>query len=116
MWTWIVVGAIAASVGMGSETLKGMEKDFQSIKAELNEKLAKAEVELEKLRAKAKESADEKHKKAVEESEKARDKIKASVAELKEDSKQNWKKLRTGLAESIDGLNSKIQKALKDEK
>ena len=107
----ILAGLIAFS---SSETIKGAQKDFQTVKAELGVKLGEAEAKLEELKAKAVENGSAAKTKAIAEAEATRDQLKVKIAELQDDGKSGWKKMKASIASGIDSMNTKIQKAMKD--
>lgn len=111
----MIPGIILVSLlSFSSETVKGVQKDFISIKQELSVKLDEAEAKLVELKNKASTNSSAAKEKAIQEAEVTRDQLRVKIDELKDDGKTNWKKLKAGLASSIETMNSKIQKALKD--
>lgn len=110
----LTVILLAAAVAFSSETMKGAKKDFETMKQELSLKLVEAETKLEELKTKAKINASAAKETTIKEAEQTRDQIRKNIEELKDDGKSGWKKMKAGLAASIENMNTKIQKALKD--
>jgi hypothetical protein len=106
--------ALPASAAIGSETAKGMQKDYDQFKKEMQVKIDEAQKKIDEIKAQGKESGHEAHAKAVHELEVTRDQLRTQLAEAKADSASKWAKFKKSFAESVDSLNSKIQKALKD--
>ena len=77
-------------------------------------RLDKVEQELVTLKAKAKEKGSVAQEEAIVELEKTQAKLKSELNEAKESGSAGWKKFKTKFAASVDNLNSKIQKKLKD--
>ncbi len=98
----------------GSETVKGAQKDFENFKSEMSAKLETAEKELKELRAKAKEQGAAKKEEVIADLEKTRDHLRTQLEKADESAKDNWKKFKESFAKSVDNLNFKIQKSLKD--
>lgn len=97
-----------------SETVKGAKKDFENFKTEMTTKLDKVEKELMLLKAKAKNKKNEVQEKTIAELEENRTQLKNDLDKLKSDGSDGWKKIKTGIADSFDKLNSKIQKVMKE--
>lgn len=97
-----------------SETAKGVKKDYEKFKVEMNKELDDLEVKINDLKAKAKTKGSETQDKTIQELEKSRSELKAELSELKKSGESNWKKFKKNFAESVDSLNKKIQKSLED--
>lgn len=107
----ILLFALAAPA---SETVKGAKKDYEAFKTEMSAKMDAAEKNLDVLKEKSKTNASDAKKKTVENLEVARVKIRKEMADLGDSGEKGWKKAKKSMAESIDNLNAKIQKAMKD--
>lgn len=105
---------LAGFLAFSSETIKGAQKDFESVKTELNVKLTEAEAKLEELKAKAVANGSAAKTKAIAEAEATRDSLRTKINEMQDDGKSGWKKMKASIAKSIDTLNSKVQKAMAD--
>lgn len=103
-----------ASTSYASETIKGAKQDYQKFKKEMSLRLEKAEKKIEELRAKSQTHVDDTEKATLEELETTKNKIKVELENMKADSVKTSKKLKKELSASINSLNEKIQKALKD--
>lgn len=97
-----------------SETVKGAKKDIEAFKKEMAVKLEETEKKLAELRNKAGKKGDQMQTNAVKELETTRDTLKAELNDAKSDAHTNWSKFKVKMAKSIDELNEKIQKKLKD--
>lgn len=98
-----------------SETVKGVKKDFEVFKQELGIKLEETQKELDELQKKMKEKGSHVRQETLAELKESRDKLKVEYDNLKFESKSQFQRLKTDLSHSIESLNNKIQKALKDE-
>jgi DNA anti-recombination protein RmuC len=96
---------------MSSETVKGAQKDYETFKADMSKKLEALDKQIGELKEKAKTEASEKSTKELEA---ARDKLKAKLDSLSDDAQDGWEKMKAGIAKSMDTLNKKVQKALKN--
>lgn len=101
-------------VTFASETTKGIKKDYESFKIEMTRQLDTVEKKIEDLKVKAKQKGNTAQEETAEGLEKSRAKLKEQLAEAKESSQDGWSKFKTGFASSVDKLNTKIQKAVKD--
>ena len=97
-----------------SETVKGAQKDYDTFKKEMSVKLEDTEKQLAELKSKAKEKGTDVKNKTVAELEESRDKLKNQLNELEKNGKEGWASFKKNFADSLDRLNLKIQKALKD--
>ncbi|MFZ3229931.1 MAG: hypothetical protein WA160_06990 [Pseudobdellovibrio sp.] len=97
-----------------SETAKGAKKDYESFKTEMSAKLESVEKEIAELKVKAKQKGNAAQEDTASELEKSKEKLKSELAEIKSSSKSQWSKFKSNFANSVDSLNSKIQKAVKD--
>lgn len=109
-----LIAALSFNVSAASETVKGAQKDYDSFKKEMSVKLDETEKQLVELKIKAKEKGTDVKNKTVTELEESRDKLKAQLNELEKNGKEGWASFKKNFADSLDRLNSKIQKALKD--
>lgn len=97
-----------------SETVKGAKKDFESFKQEMGVKLEESQKKLDQLQEKAKEKGSHVKNETIEELRSNRDKLKVEYDNLKFEGQTRFQKMKASLSSSIDSLNGKIQKALKD--
>lgn len=97
-----------------SETLKGAQKDIENFKKEMSVKLGALEEQIASLKSKATEKGSETKSKTIQELEAARDALKVKMAEFSDSSKEGWANMKKSFAESMDALNAKVQKALKE--
>lgn len=97
-----------------SETTKGMKKDYDAFKTEMSEQLTSVEKKIEELKVKAKQKGSATQEETIAGLEKTKEKLKTELAEAKESGKDNWSKFKASFAKSVDNLNTKIQKAVKD--
>src|SRR5690606_21454427 len=98
-----------------SETVEGAKKDYAKFKKEMSAKLDAAEKELDELRAKAKVKGSKVQESTIRELEQTRDRLRRDLNSLGEKSKSTWGELKKNMAESMNSLNTRIQKALKDD-
>lgn len=113
--TVIFCGALLiAGTGFASETVKGVKKDYESFRQEMSAKLDATEKKIAELKADAKTKGDAAKEKTVENLEKTRDQLKADLADAKAEGGSKWKSFKKSFANSVDKLNSKIQKAMKE--
>lgn len=96
------------------ETVKGAQKDVEAFKKEMSAKLEVAETRLNELKNQAQAKGSETKSKAVRDYEMTRDNLKAELAQLQESSQSNWQKLKNNISQSVDALNTRIQKSLKE--
>jgi ElaB/YqjD/DUF883 family membrane-anchored ribosome-binding protein len=106
-----------------SETLKGVSKDFATVKEELSQQLAKVQADIKTLRDKTQDQMLEKgnearalsfeaRQKTLVQLEKTQSRLQKQVDELSDDGQQKWKSLKSKMAKSLENLNKKVQKAL----
>ncbi len=97
-----------------SETVDGAKKDYESFKAEMSVKLERVESELALLKEKAKAKSTSAQNSSISELEKTQAKLKYELSEMKQTGATGWKKFKANFAASVDKLNSKVQKSMKD--
>jgi DNA anti-recombination protein RmuC len=97
-----------------SETLKGADKDLDSFKKEMGEKLDRVERELQSLRVKTKTKGNEVQQNVLRDLEKTRNQLRNELDSMEAKSKDNWKDMKKSLSESFEKLHSKLQNALKN--
>jgi hypothetical protein len=102
------------SFAYSSETVSGAKKDIESFKEEMTLKLNSVEQELAELHNKTKKKGAEIQENTIKDLEATRDKLRKELNNIEDSSKDNWKKFKRDFAKSMDSLNSKLQKALKD--
>lgn len=114
----VIIALISFGLALGaahaSETVKGAKKDLDAFKKEMTVKLEATEKKLAELKIKAKAKGDAAQEKTVAELEQTKEKLQAELSDLKDDTKSSWTKFKAGLADSVDRLNAKIQKSLKE--
>lgn len=104
-------------IGIGataSETVVGAKKDYENFKSEMSAKLEKVEAELVVLKERAKAKSSEAQSASIAELEKTQTKLKSELSEVKQSGATGWKKFKASFAASVDKLNSKVQKTMKD--
>ena len=113
----IIVGLILAfsfSNIMASETVKGMQKDYESFKTDMQIKLAETENKINELKLKAQAKSSAAQEKSIVEYEQKRDQLKTQLDDMEKAGESKWKRTKRRLAESIDKLNKKVQKSLEE--
>ena len=114
---WVVFVAsifCIGSIGLASEAIKGAQKDIDQFKMEMSEKVKSIENQISQLKENARTKKNSAKDKTIHELEVSRDKIKAELSEVKMTSEQRWSEMKKNIGKSVDGLNARIQKALKD--
>lgn len=112
---FVVVGCALVSLNcFASETVEGAKKDYEIFKSDMSKKLDDVESELVLLREKAKQKGGEAQADSIVELEKTKTKLKAELESMKQTGSSSWKKMKASFAASVDKLNSKVQKKLKD--
>lgn len=97
-----------------SETIKGAKKDLDAFKQEMSVELAAIEKNLKVMTEKAEKKSDVAYKDAVTDLTEKRDSLRSDLYDLDADTKGEWKKAKSSLSSSLNSLNERIQKALKD--
>ena len=110
----ILLTAIIFSNAYASETLQGIEKDYDAFKIEMSAQLDHVESELNLLKVKAKAKTNQTQNQSIEELEKTKAKLKSELSRVRQISISNWKNFKTSFAASVNKLNSKVQSKLKD--
>ena len=114
----LVNGVASGTAHAESETVKGAQKYFQSFKNEMSAKLSQLDQEIDQLKTKAKENSTKTQEKAIHDLEETRTQLQkqldTQMADAQETTTKSWKQFKDSFAKSVDHLNSKIQKALKD--
>ncbi len=110
----IVTILIGFGTTYASETVDGAKKDYENFKTEMSSQLDHVESELALLKEKAKEKSNQTQNESIQELEKTKAKLKAELNQMQQTSASGWKKFKTEFALSVDKLNSKIQKKLKN--
>jgi len=98
-----------------SEAVKGAKKDLEVFKEEMIVKINDMEKQIQILKQKTQEKGSRVNEQALTELEENRLKVKKELAELKKASQSSWQKAKAAFADSVDKLNTKIQKAAKPE-
>lgn len=111
---FLFTGGFAFSTSYASETVKGAKQDYQNFKKEMNVKLKDAEKKIERLRSEGVAEVNEAKKETAKDLELTKNKLTAELENLKKDSRTTTAKWKADLAASINALNERIQKALKD--
>ncbi len=112
----LIVGLVFAvsSSALASEAIDGAKKDYEKFKTEMSAKLEKVEAELVFLRERAKVKSSQAQVASITELEKTQAKLKSELSEAKQSGAVGWKKFKASFAASVDRLNSKVQKTMKD--
>lgn len=97
-----------------SETVEGAKKDDQAAKAEVAAQLDVLDKKIDELRASAAQKSTAAKERALQEAERAREKLRADYERMKADADGNWASFKKKVARSLDKLNTKAQKALKE--
>ena len=95
-----------------SEAVKGLKKDYQTFKQDMQIKLNETESKIAELKLKAQAHSSAAQEKTITEYEQNRDKLKAQLDEMGKAGESKWKNAKRRMAESIDKLNKKVQKSL----
>ena len=112
---FLVVGCALISLNcFASETVEGAKKDYEVFKSDMSKKLDDVERELVVLKEKAKQKSSEAQTDSILELEKTKVKLKTELESMKQTGSSSWKKMKASFAASVDKLNSKVQKKLKD--
>ncbi|MBX3022421.1 MAG: hypothetical protein KF799_12175 [Bdellovibrionales bacterium] len=117
MKAWVTLVALSGLVYFGaqaSETVKGAKKDIETFKQEMNTKIDEADKEIAALKEAAKQKTDAAKEQTIKDLEATREKLRADLKALKEESGSKWAQMKKSFADSVDRLNSKVQKALKE--
>jgi hypothetical protein len=96
-----------------SETVKGMKKDADTFKKEMSVKMDQLDHQINELKAKSQTKGAEVKESTIKDLESARDSMKTKMNSMSETSKETWSSWKKSMAESMDSLNAKVQKALK---
>ncbi len=97
---------------MASETIKGMQKDYELFKTDMQIKLAETEKKINELKLKAQAESTVAQEKSIVEYEQKRDQLKTQLEDMEKAGESKWKRTKRRLAESIDKLNKLVQKSL----
>lgn len=98
----------------GSATAAGFKEDMASFKQEMSMKLESAEAEIMTLKEKAKVKGSHVKQTTIADLEKTKMKIKTDLDNLEKSSESNWKSMKTKIANAMNNLNTKTQKALRE--
>ena len=113
----IILAALFAALtspAFASETVEGAKKDFQSAKAEISAQLESLDKKIDELKASTKKNSTAAKEKALKEAEETRASLRADYEEMKEDTNKSWMSFKKRVSDSLDKMNAKAQKALKD--
>jgi Sec-independent protein translocase protein TatA len=97
-----------------SATLAGFKKDMADFKNEMSMKLDSAEAEILALKEKAKVKGTKIKQTTINDLESTKAKIKTDLNSLDKSSESAWKSMKTKIANTMDSLNTKTQKALNE--
>ena len=100
--------------GFASETVKGAKKDLDTFKQEMSVELQSIEKNLKVMSEKAEKKGGSTYKEALKDLTEKRDALRSDLYDLEADTKGEWKEAKTKLSSSLNSLNERIQKALKD--
>lgn len=105
---------LAFNLAFASETVKGMGKDYEAFKQSMSKEISEIDKKIDRLKAESKEKGQETKENTIRELETARNKLKVELEEIKASSSDKWAQFKKGFAKSVDNLNDKVQKALKN--
>lgn len=97
-----------------SEAVEGAKKDYAAAKAEVSAQLDALDKKIDELKASTAAKSTAAKEKALKEAEETRAKARAQYESMKESSSGNWQSFKKKLARSIDKVNARAQKALKE--
>ena len=97
-----------------SATLAGFKKDMADFKHEMSMKLDSAESEITALKEKAKAKGSKVKQTTINDLESTKARIKTDLNSLDKSSESAWKSMKTKIANTMDSLNTKTQKALNE--
>lgn len=97
-----------------TESEKRDREDMASFKQEMAMKLEGAEAEIMALKEKAKMKGSKIKQTTIADLEKTKMKIKADLESLDKTSEATWKNMKTKIANAMDELNTKTQKAMRE--
>lgn len=106
--------SLAPVAGLASETVKGAKKDFEKFKDDMRDQLATVEKQISDLRKKIETHTTKVTEQTLKDLDHTRYQIRTDMDNLNEDAEGKWKTVKKGLADSMNTLNAKIQKALKN--
>lgn len=112
-----IIMVIALFLGMqsfASETVKGIQKDYETFKKEMSARVDSIDKKIEELKTQAGKKGHSVKKETVKEYESNRDELRTEINKIEEGSKANWKKVKKHISESAESLNAKLQESLKD--
>lgn len=110
----ITIFSLLIHSGYASETMKGAKKDLDVFKQEMSLELKNIETNLKSMSEKAKSNSSASYKEAVKEITQKRDQLRSDLYDLQADTKGEWKQSKGKISTALNGLNERIQKALKD--
>lgn len=114
MKTLLLSLLMLAGPAFASETVEGLKKDYASFKEDMNAKLAEMDRKIERLKAESAREGKSAKEQAVTDLQAAREKLRRELDKTREAGAEGWTKFKRGFARSVDNLNRKIQKALKE--
>lgn len=97
----------ATAFAFASETTEGMKKDYAAFKKDANQKLEDLDRKIDQLKAESKDSV-------AKDVEAARDRLRLEVEQAQQTTATKWVQFKRGFAQSMDNLNAKVQKVLKE--
>lgn len=98
----------------GSATMAGFKEDMATFKQEMSMKLDSAEMEISALKEKAKVKGSHVKQATITDLEKTKMKIRTDLDSLDRSSENTWKTMKTKIANAMDELNTKTQKAMRE--
>ncbi|MFN7729514.1 MAG: hypothetical protein ACK5P7_10200 [Bdellovibrio sp.] len=96
------------------ETVDGAKKDYETAKVEMAAKLGALDQKIEELKASTAAKSTAAKEKTLKEIQINRDKLRADYELMKDATDSKWKSFKKRFAQSIDRMNAKAQRALKD--
>lgn len=103
-----------AMPALALETVDGAKKDYQAAKAEVAAQLESLDKKIDELKASTRQKSTAAKEKALKEAQDLREKLGADYEKMKEATDSNWTRFKNKVADSLDRLNTKAQKALKE--
>lgn len=104
----LIITLCGSLVSHASETVEGAKKDYQAFKQEMNFKLAELDKKIEKVKSESKENKEE----VVKDLETSRDRLRREIADAQKVTASKWSDFKKSFAQSVDNLNTRVQKAL----
>ena len=111
---FVILGLGFGTVGYSSETLKGVQKDYELFKEKMQSELKEVDVKIEKLKEVSKAKGQKVKEATAKDLEIAKNNLSKDLEKIQQTSSTKWQEAKKSFAASVDSLNSKVQKALND--